>query len=63
MGGKTSNASINKYKAKAYDQICLLVKKGMRETYRKLANENGYTSLNAYINHLLQQELNKTAKP
>ncbi len=39
--GKTSTACKNKYNAKAYDQIKLVVKKGERDRYKRLAEQLG----------------------
>ena len=49
MGGRTSAASHNKYNAKAYDRINLVVRKGQKEQIQEYAKEKGM-SLNAYIN-------------
>ena len=48
MGGRTSAASHNKYNAKAYDRINLVVRKGQKEQIQEYAKEKGM-SLNAYI--------------
>lgn len=46
-----------KYNAKAYDQIKVLVKKGERKKIRKFAEAKGM-SLNAYIKKLIEQDMN-----
>ena len=46
MGGRTSAASHNKYNAKAYDRINLVVRKGQIEQIQEYAKEKGM-SLNA----------------
>ena len=48
MGGKTSTASKNKYNAKAYDRLNVVVKKGMKPLIKELA-ENMDMSTNALI--------------
>ena len=55
MGGRTSAASHNKYNAKAYDRINLVVRKGQKEQIQEYAKEKGM-SLNAYINALIQAD-------
>ena len=50
----------NKYQAKAYDRIALLVKKGDRELIKAYAESQG-KSLNGYINDLIQADMNKSA--
>lgn len=56
MGGKTSNASIQKYKQKAYDQVQILVPKGKREKIKLFAAEHGET-VNSMINRLIAREM------
>ena len=56
MGGKTSNASIQKYKQKAYDQVQILVPKGKREKIKLFAAERGET-VNSMINRLIAREM------
>ena len=51
MGGRTSAASHNKYNAKAYDRINLVVRKGQKEQIQEYAKEKGM-SLNAYIGRM-----------
>lgn len=54
-----------KYKEKAYDQMNLQVKKGMKEVYKSQAAARGL-SLNAYIIGLLEADRNAleaVAKP
>ena len=57
--GKTSTAAKNKYNNKAYDRINLIVPKGDKETIKNRAEELGL-SLNAYINKLIQEDLEKS---
>ncbi len=46
-----------KYNAKAYDQIKILVKKGEREHYKQIAENDG-KSLNAMILAALEEYIN-----
>ena len=47
-----------KYRDKAYDQMNLQVKKGMKEIYKSQAEAHGM-SLNAYIVSLLEKDRGK----
>ena len=59
---EAQNKATQKYSAKAYDQIKLVVKKGEREKYKALAERRG-KSLNALIVEYLEQEcLKETEK-
>ena len=54
MGGKTSTASKNKYNAKAYDRLNVVVKKGIKPLIKELA-ENMDMSTNALIIYALEK--------
>lgn len=54
--GKTSAASKNKYAAKAYDQLRVLVKKGQKNIIADYAAAQGQ-SLNGYINKLIADDM------
>lgn len=56
---KASNKAVQKYSAKTYDQIKVLVKKGEREEIKNYAESQGM-SLNGYINKLIKDDM-KTA--
>ena len=56
---QASNKAVQKYSAKAYDQIKVLVKKGDRELIKARAEELGL-SLNAYINKLIRDDMQST---
>lgn len=56
MGGKTSTASRNKYNAKAYDRLNLVVPKGQREQIQAYAKRHGM-SLNGYITSLIKADM------
>ena len=53
---EASKRAVAKYSAKAYDNILLRVKKGQKELIQAQAERKGF-SLNAYINHLIQQDM------
>lgn len=61
--GKTSNASKDKYNAKAYDDIRLRVPKGQKEKIQTFAEANGET-VNGFINRLISEAMgeHKTAE-
>lgn len=48
-----------KYQEKAYDRLELQLKKGNKERYREYAESKGM-SLNAYITHLIEQDMERT---
>ena len=54
MGGKTSTASKNKYNAKAYDRLNVVVKKGMEPLIEQLAKQKGM-SVNSLISYALEK--------
>mgnify|MGYP004462047415 FL=1 len=62
MGGRTSAASHNKYNAKVYDRVNLVVPKGQKEQIQEYAKEHGM-SLNAYINNLIKADMGDKLKP
>lgn len=47
--GKTSSAVKNKYNAKTYDQVKLVVKKGERDRYKACAAELGLSLNQLFI--------------
>lgn len=53
---KTSAAAKNKYAAKAYDQLRVLVYKGQKEAIAEYAKEQGL-STNAYVNQLIKEDM------
>lgn len=58
MGTARTKAS-NKYASKAYDRIPLQVKKGRKEEIKSHAENKGFNSLNAYINDLIEKDMEK----
>lgn len=59
--GKKSTASKNKYNAKAYDRINLIVKKGERDEL-KIHAENQGESLNGFINRAIREAVERDNK-
>ena len=57
--GKPQTAAKNKWNAKTYDQLRVNVKKGERDKIKAHAESLGL-SLNAYINKLIEEDMNKT---
>ena len=53
---QASNKAVQKYSAKNYDQIKVLVKKGTREKIKTHAESKGM-SLNGYINKLIAEDM------
>lgn len=52
------NKANQKYQKKAYDRISLLVRKGKKEEYRQVAQNNGET-LMGMITRLLDEEVER----
>ena len=55
---KAHQKASNKYNAKAYDRLAILVKKGERDIIKAHAEAQGL-SLNGYINKLIAEDMNK----
>lgn len=47
----------NKYNAKAYDRVSLMLPRGKKEVVREYAESKGL-SLNGYINKLISDDMN-----
>ena len=62
MSGKTSAESKNRYNAKAYDRIQVVVPKGRKDQIQEYVKQTG-ESLNGFINRLIDRELDNTAIP
>lgn len=58
MSGKTSAKSINKYMAKAYDRINLIVAKGDKDTIKAHAESMG-ESVNGFINRAIAEAMER----
>ena len=56
MGGKNSPESINRYMAKAYDRINILVPKGRKDTIKAHAEGRG-ESMSGFINRAIEQTI------
>lgn len=59
MSGKTSAESKNRYNAKAYDRIQLVVPKGRKDQIQEYVKQTG-ESVNGFINRLIDRELDNT---
>lgn len=62
MGGKNSPESINRYMAKAYDRISLIVPKGQKELIQAHAEAQG-ESTNGFINRAISETMERDRKP
>lgn len=58
MGGKNSPESINRYMAKAYDRISLIVPKGQKELIQAHAEAHG-ESTNGFINRAISETMER----
>ena len=58
MGGKNSPESINRYMAKAYDRISLIVPKGQKEQIQSHAEAHG-ESTNGFINRAISETMER----
>lgn len=56
--GKTSAAVKNRYAAKAYDRINLIVKKGQKDIIQAHAQTNG-ESVNGFINRAIEETMER----
>lgn len=54
--GKTSAAAKNRYNAKSYDRINLMVKKGEKDRIKAHAEANG-ESLNEFIKRAISEQI------
>lgn len=55
---QASNKAVQKYSAKAYDQVKVLVKKGERDKLKAHAEKQG-ESLNGFINRAIQETIQR----
>lgn len=62
MGGKNSPESINRYMAKAYDRISLIVPKGQKDLIQAHAEAQG-ESTNGFINRAISETMERDRKP
>ncbi len=60
---KASTRAKNKYAAKAYDRITLLVPKGGKDTIKAAAVETIGGSINGYVNQAINERLQKDGFP
>ena len=50
----------NQYAKENYDRIIVQVKKGKKELIKTYAKNKGYESVNAYINTLIERDMERT---
>ena len=55
---KKQQACVNRYNAKAYDRINLMVKKGNKEIIKEHAEQQG-ESTNAFINRAIENQIDR----
>lgn len=58
MGGKNSPGSINRYMAKAYDRINVLVPKGRKDTIKAHADKRG-ESMSGFIARAIDEAMER----
>lgn len=58
----TSAAVKNRYAAKTYDRITLIVKKGQKEIIKQRADDKGM-SLNEYVTSLIKADIPSLSEP
>lgn len=56
--GKVSQKAVAKYKAKAYDTICVYVPKGRKTVYKAISEGRGI-SMNAFIVQAVEREIER----
>lgn len=59
---ESGNKAVQRYIAKAYDQVSVRVPKGQRAKIQSFAEQQG-KSLNGYIVELIQQDMEKAGHP
>jgi hypothetical protein len=59
---KAQQKAVNNYVRKHYDRIGATVPKGLKERIEYRAYESGYTSVNAYLCHLIRDDMGMTAE-
>lgn len=52
----------NQYAKENYDRIIVQVKKGKKELIKHYAKNKGYESVNAYINTLIERDMERTGE-
>lgn len=55
---KTSAEVKNRYNAKAYDRIPVVVPKGKKSKIEEFAKSKGFKSLNSFINDAIDKQMN-----
>ena len=57
--GTSATRAKNKYAKSNYDQLHILVDKGKKAEIKAHAESKGFKSLNAYINDLIERDIDK----
>lgn len=52
----------NRYRAKTYEQISLVVPKGTKDYYKTEMSKLGYNSLNAFIKDAIKEKIERASK-
>lgn len=60
MGEFNQAKYIQKYQKEKYDRCIFNVQKGQREIIQQHYKSKGYTSLNQYVNDLIQKDMNES---
>ena len=60
MGEFNQQKYVNEYTKEKYDRISINVKKGKRKEIEKHYKNKGYQSMNSYVNHLIDQDIEKS---
>lgn len=59
MAGNSSTKAKNKYAAKNYDNLRIIVPKGGKEVIKKAAEQSGTRSINGYVTRAVNEKLIK----
>lgn len=59
---KAQQKAVNNYVRNHYDRIGLTVPQGMKTKIERKAYESGHTSVNAYLCHLIRDDMGMTAE-
>ena len=60
MGEFNQTKYVNEYVREKYDRLNINVPKGKKELIKAHWKKKGYESLNSYINHLIDQDMEQT---
>lgn len=59
MAGTSSTRAKNKYAAKNYDRVSLMIPKGCKQMLQSAADQHTKGSMNSYITQAINERLNK----